>query len=234
MVVRRPDHAEAVPHGRFAFGVVGEGERVLRRCRGAVVEAGLEAVGTLSATEPVFDLGVRHGPVSRDPCVNVVLLRIAHAFFALFGRRAAAARADEFARASATRGVFVGGFGTTQAAVARDVDRAPVAVFLGVAVSRKDFEQDLSIGVMMVGRELFVEARAGRRVEPPRIAMGNDDRLMSPLIEFFKKCRGVGGGLMAVVGEVVRVDALFAGGGRGDLVVVGAGVPIHIAVLPVA
>src|SRR5581483_11235061 len=113
------------------------------------------------------------------------------------------------------------------------VERLPVAVLLGVAVPRVDLDEPLLLRVVLGGRELLVERRAGRRVESPRRAVRDDERVEAPLRELLEQLLRRLRALRAADGKLARVDAGGTERRREELLLELLEVEVALAVRPV-
>src|SRR5262249_12312463 len=187
VVVARRDEAEAEASRRRRIVEVRDGERVLRRGARAVVERRVEAVAALAAVLPFFDGRPRHRGAAGRAGVQVVAPRVLHATLALRGRCVATSRAHDLAGLPAARGVALGRRRADGRALGVVADLLEAPVLLGVAVSGVNLDQRLTIGIVLARGELLVPARAGRRVEAPRVAVRDDDRVEAPLPELLEQ-----------------------------------------------
>src|SRR5262249_21370021 len=165
--------------------------------------------------------------------VQVVAPRALHAALALRGGRVAASRADDLARLPAARGVALGrrrAHGRAPGVVA-DLLEAPV--LLGVAVSGIHLDQRLPIGIVLARGELLVPGRAGGRVEAPRVAVRDDDRVETPLPELLDQLPRRERHLAAVLRQLAGVDTGGTGRYGGELVLELTEVEVALAVRPV-
>src|SRR5262249_3426814 len=152
------------------------------------------------------------------------------AALALLGGRVAAAGADELARLPAAREVVLRRSRADGIALRVPVDLLPAPELLGVAVAGEDLDQRLPIGVVLRLRELLVERHTGRRVEAPGRAVRDHDRVEAPLRELLEELARRLGRLVAVVGELARVDARGAVEHLPQLLLVLAEVEVTLAV----
>src|SRR5262249_49957659 len=112
-------------------------------------------------------------------------------------------------------------------------DLLEVAELLRVAVAREHLDQRLAVGVVLRGGELLVPARSRRRVEAPRVAVRDDDRVEAPLRELLEQrlrrvCR-----LAAVRGKLAGVDAVRTDRGGSQLLLESPEIEVALAVRPV-
>ena len=100
-------------------------------------------------------------------------------------------------------------------------------------MARVNLDQGLASGIMLRGRELLIEARARRRVEPPGVAVRNHQRIEAPLLELLEQRVRVSRRLHTVCGQRSRIDARLTAWHGGGFFIVVAEVPVVLAVLPV-
>ncbi len=209
MDVARSDQAEAeaqrfaVRVGRFGVshreGGLGARERTRR-------QRGLERAARLVAIEPVLDARVGQHPVRSRAGFEGEAKGFGHARVAGGRVRGVAAGAHEPARLRAAGQEVGRGFG------ARAGRRGGIGAGrrriedLARAVSGEDFEQALPLRVVMRGRELGREGGAGRRVDAPHESVGNDERLAAPLRELLEEHLRGRRVLLAIGGQLARVD----------------------------
>ena len=232
VVVARRDEAEAEASRCRRIVEVRDGERVLRRGARAVVEGRVEAIAALATVLPVLDRGPGHGRTTGRAGVQVVAPRVRDATLALRRRRVAAARAHDLARLPAARGVARGRFRADRRTLGVVGDLLEAAVLLRVPVAGVHLDQGLAIGIVRRG-ELLVPARARRRVEAPRVAVRDDDRVEAPLPELLEQLVRRERHLAAVLRQLARVDADGTGRRRRELVLELAEVEVALAVRPV-
>ncbi len=176
---------------------------VLGRTRWPVLEGGLLAVAALSRVEPILAGCTGDGHLGRDAGFH----RVALGFFGAeitFARALAhgeASSAHDFP-GSVAEGQIVGlRLGAYLRSTLGVLHGPPVAVDLVLAVPRVDFEQRLTLGVVVRVGQLVFPIRSRRRVDPPGGAVGNHDGVVSPLIELSKEFSGSGGDFPAIVGK---------------------------------
>ena len=140
----------------------------------------------------------------RDARLERQLARLGDARVALGGGSVATARSHDLARAPATREIVGRRLGTHRQIPA---DVGIRAKLLAVAVARVDLDQTLALRVVLGTRQLVVEPRAGRCVDPPRQTVGDHERIEPPLTQLLEQHRGSVRVLPTVRRQSLRVDA---------------------------
>ena len=140
---------------------------------------------------------------------KVVRTRLFDATLAELGSRIIAALTNHLARAPAARLVPIDRLRALEPAFG-EAPPAEVSILLGVAVPGKHLDQALKLCIVELGAELLVPGVADRRVEAPRRAVRNHQRVEPPFVELLEQRVRARRALTAGQRELPAVDAFGA------------------------
>src|SRR5207247_2049895 len=158
------------------------------------------------AVLPVLDRRARHREPPADSGAEIVEARRPYAPLALLAGRVAAARADQLPRTPAAWLVRPGRIRTDRIPLRIPVDLLPVTILLRVPVAGEDLDERLPLRVVLRDGQLLVQPGPGRRVETPRRAVRDDERVEPPLRELLVELLRRLGRLVAIGRQRAGVD----------------------------